>query len=196
MAVVNSPKPLILELSLISQALFFYFCRLFGFIVLIQENILEKNKDIYYMSYKGMRGATLKYMNSIDKQSKSLRRNIKNIKKEIESTEHILYMVDNISSRLGFQKEDDPDWNALIKKYTDLKIKLVEMVNKDNDLIDEYNNLVDGLDDVRSRNKSIRLRGKRTIKKSLAKPFAPGVRQTTRKRKYKRKQTKRRNKKK
>ena len=33
------------------------------------------------MSYKGMRGTTLKYMNSIDKQSKSLRRNIKNIKK-------------------------------------------------------------------------------------------------------------------
>jgi len=160
------------------------------------------------MSYKGMRGATLKYMNSIDKQSKSLRKNIKGIKKEIESTEHILYMVDNISSRLGFQKEDDPDWNALIKKYTDLKIKLVEMVNKDNDLIDEYNDLVDGLDDLRSRNKSIRLKGKRTIKKSLAKPFAPGVRQTTspensgkgtmykRKRKYKRKQTKRRNKKK
>lgn len=74
------------------------------------------------MSYKGMRGATLKYMNSIDKQSKSLRRNIKNIKKEIESTEHILYMVDNISSRLGFQKEDDPDWNALIKNILILKL--------------------------------------------------------------------------
>ena len=44
------------------------------------------------MSYKGMRGATLKYMNSIDKQSKSLRRNIKNIKKDIESSEHILYI--------------------------------------------------------------------------------------------------------
>ena len=131
------------------------------------------------MSYKGMRGATRKYMNSIDKQSKSLRKNIKNIKKEIENTGHILYMVNTISRRLEFQKEDDPDWNNLIKKYTDLKIKLVEMVNKDNDLIDEYNDLVDGLDDLKSRNKTVRQRGKQSIKRSLAKPFAPGVKQTT-----------------
>jgi hypothetical protein len=131
------------------------------------------------MSYKGMRGATRKYMNSIDKQSKSLRKNIKNIKKEIENTEHILYMVNTISRRLGFQKENDPDWNALVKKYTNLKIKLVEMVNKDNDLIDEYNDLVDGLDDLKSRNKTVRQRGKQSIKRSLAKPFAPGVKQTT-----------------
>lgn len=131
------------------------------------------------MSYKGIRGATRKYMNSIDKQNKSLRKSIKNIKKEIENTEHILYMVNTISTRLGFQKENDPDWNTLVKKYTNLKIKLMELVNKDNDLIDEYNNLVDGLDDLKSRNKTVRQRGKQSIKRSLAKPFAPGVKQTT-----------------
>jgi hypothetical protein len=107
------------------------------------------------MARKGLRGTTVRYMDTeLEPQIVTLQQQIPIMQQEERKLHHIMALVNTISSRLHIDKTNDPDWLRLAKEYDNLVEQLILAKQLDVDLVNEFNLLVDVLDNKFSREKS------------------------------------------
>jgi len=107
------------------------------------------------MARKGIRGATIRYMETeLEPQIEMLQKEIPILQEEERKQHHLLAMVNTISSRLKIDKTNDPEWFRLLSQYDSVVARLILAKEREAELIREYNLLVDVLDNKFSRQQS------------------------------------------